>query len=191
LYQRQRGIFNDFPAAVVGVGGSGSWVALMLALSGAQQLTLMDPDRVEPSNLNRLPLPTSSVGRYKVEAMAEEIARYRPECKVVAIPERFTDETKMLITDYVIFDCTDRAAIQKMIYEHAKKQGFTYVRAGCDKDNMTSVMNMAPWVVGETPGGYDNAIPMWVGPAAIVAAYSIGVIGVSWPAYTGRIARTQ
>ena len=38
---------------IAGVGGIGSNVALNLVRSGIDRLTLVDFDRVEPSNLNR------------------------------------------------------------------------------------------------------------------------------------------
>ncbi|MGH3902191.1 MAG: HesA/MoeB/ThiF family protein [Pseudonocardiaceae bacterium] len=72
--------------AVVGVGGLGSFVALELAYLGAGHLTLIDPDRVEPSNLNRLiGAGPDDVGRYKADVFRELIERVAPKVAVTAV----------------------------------------------------------------------------------------------------------
>ena len=68
-----------------GTGGVGSFVAEGLVRSGLGQLTLVDPDVVAESNLNRqLPARLDSIGRPKVQAMAEEL--YRISCDTVLHP---------------------------------------------------------------------------------------------------------
>jgi molybdopterin/thiamine biosynthesis adenylyltransferase len=60
---------------VVGVGGAGSWVVQSLAAAGVGNLVLIDPDIVEPSNLNRQVLfDSGDIGRVKVDAAAERVA---------------------------------------------------------------------------------------------------------------------
>jgi molybdopterin/thiamine biosynthesis adenylyltransferase len=67
-------------AVVIGVGAVGNAVAQLLALSGIGRLLLCDPDRVEESNLSRTPLfVAADVGRYKVEAAADALARLAPD----------------------------------------------------------------------------------------------------------------
>ncbi len=71
---------------VVGVGGLGSPVALYLAAMGVGRIGLIDPDRVDISNLHRQVLySTSAVGRMKVDAAAERLATLNPDVLV----ERF------------------------------------------------------------------------------------------------------
>jgi molybdopterin/thiamine biosynthesis adenylyltransferase len=78
--------------AVVGVGGLGSFVALELAYLGVSHLTLIDPDRTELSNLNRLiGAKPDDVGRYKVDVFRELIKRVAPDVAVTAVAAPFLD----------------------------------------------------------------------------------------------------
>ncbi len=78
--------------AVVGLGGLGSFVALELAYLGVGHLTLIDPDRIELSNLNRLiGAGPDDVGRYKVEVFRDIIERLAPGVAVTAVPAPLVD----------------------------------------------------------------------------------------------------
>ena len=77
-----------------GVGGVGSWCAEALIRSGVGHLTMVDPDCVDPSNINRqLPALTTTVGRPKVEVMRERLLSINPEADIVALQQRFSAET--------------------------------------------------------------------------------------------------
>ncbi len=69
---------------IAGVGGLGSAVAVALARMGVGRLILADGDVVEPSNLNRQHYFVDQIGRVKVEALGETLARVNPFCEVDA-----------------------------------------------------------------------------------------------------------
>eukprot|EP00435_Cladocopium_sp_Y103_P064217 s528_g25.t2 len=75
-------------AAVLGIGGVGSWVVESLARSGIGGLTLIDLDEICISNTNRqLHTLADTVGRAKVDVMAERVRQdghllINPDCKV-------------------------------------------------------------------------------------------------------------
>ena len=74
-----------------GVGGVGSWCAEALVRTGIGHLTMVDPDVVAYSNINRqCPAATSTVGRRKVEVMRERLLDINPQADIVAVAERFT-----------------------------------------------------------------------------------------------------
>ena len=59
---------------IFGVGGVGSWCAESLIRSGVGHLTMVDPDCVDPTNINRqLPALATTVGCPKVEVMRERL----------------------------------------------------------------------------------------------------------------------
>ena len=79
--------------AIVGLGGVGSWCAEALARSGVAALTLIDFDHVAESNINRqVQALGATLGRSKVQALAERIADIHPACEVAAV-EEFADES--------------------------------------------------------------------------------------------------
>ena len=80
--------------AVIGIGGVGTWAAEALARSGVGAITLVDLDEVCVSNINRqLHALTETVGRAKVEVMAERIRAINPDCRVTVEPRFFNEQT--------------------------------------------------------------------------------------------------
>ena len=79
---------------VLGIGGVGAWAAEALARSGIGVLTLVDLDDICVTNINRqLHALTDTVGRSKVEVMAERLRAINPECRVTAVPKFFNAQT--------------------------------------------------------------------------------------------------
>lgn len=77
--------FRHAHVVVVGVGGVGSWTVEALARSGIGRLTLIDLDDVCVSNVNRqLHALDGTVGRPKVEVLAERCRAIQPGIEVVA-----------------------------------------------------------------------------------------------------------
>ena len=78
---------------VVGVGGVGSWCAEALVRTGVGHVTLVDDDVVAESNVNRqCPATAKTIGRPKVEAMAERLREINPGCVVTAHNARYPIE---------------------------------------------------------------------------------------------------
>ena len=92
---------------ICGVGGVGSFVAEALARSGVGKITLVDFDKIDPSNLNRqLMTNKSNIGEIKVDELKnhlEDISDSKIYVKNVFIDENFKLDKKY---DYVI-DCID------------------------------------------------------------------------------------
>ncbi|MGF1451206.1 MAG: ThiF family adenylyltransferase [Opitutales bacterium] len=79
---------------VIGIGGVGSWAVEALARSGVGAMTLVDLDDVCLTNLNRqLAALDGTVGRLKVDVMADRVRAIAPDCAVSADPRFFTERT--------------------------------------------------------------------------------------------------
>lgn len=80
--------------AILGLGGLGSNIAIYLARIGVGKLILADFDIVEPSNLNRQQYFIKDIGKYKTEALQNQIKDINPFIKVDTVNE-FIDETNI------------------------------------------------------------------------------------------------
>lgn len=99
---------------IFGVGGVGSWCAEALARSGVGHITIVDPDDVAPSNINRqMPALHSTIGKTKVDVVAKRIADINPDIDIKAIAGAYTADTAAEFNtesyDYII-DAIDSLA---------------------------------------------------------------------------------
>ncbi len=100
----------DSHVAIIGLGGLGSPVALYLASSGIGQLTLVDDDAVELSNLQRQIIHgENDLAKPKVLSAAESILAINAECQLTTIESRLErSELEDLAKKVdVVVDCTD------------------------------------------------------------------------------------
>lgn len=78
---------------VFGTGGVGSWCAECLLRSGIRRITLVDCDKVAPSNCNRQLMATSkTIGMVKVEALRQRLLDIAPEAEIHALEKFFCKE---------------------------------------------------------------------------------------------------
>lgn len=78
---------------VAGVGGVGSCAVEALARAGVGCLTLVDSDLVQASNINRqVHALTTTLGRPKVEVMAERLLQINPGLQVTPLQELITPD---------------------------------------------------------------------------------------------------
>ena len=92
-----------------GTGGVGSWCAEALVRSGIGSLTLVDPDCVDETNINRqLPATTATVGLPKVEVLQKRLLEINPDAHITALRERYTPGADFGLSGYdVVIDAID------------------------------------------------------------------------------------
>ncbi len=90
MYTRQWDIVTpeelNVPISIVGVGGIGSWTALLLAKMGCRDLTLYDFDTVELHNLAYQFYGEGDIGREKVQSLADHISDFVSDQKTLVYP---------------------------------------------------------------------------------------------------------
>jgi molybdopterin-synthase adenylyltransferase len=121
---------------VVGVGGLGCPASLVLAEAGVEKLGLMDPDKVELSNLHRQILYCESdLGRPKVEAASGFLKKHHPQTKTALIPEAFAAQNaeKILSQFDLVIDGLDRLEKKFILNDWCVKMGKPFVHAGVVK----------------------------------------------------------
>jgi len=82
---------RDLRYALVGCGRTGSLVAHTLVRSGALRLALIDPDRVEPHNLDGDGFTLHHLRHPKAAALAESLRAVDPEVEAEALATSVTD----------------------------------------------------------------------------------------------------
>ncbi len=116
-----------------GVGGVGSYCAEALARGGVGAITLVDPDDVSVSNINRqLVALHSTVGRNKAQVMKERIADINPTARVEALPVFYLPENadELDLTGYdMILDAIDTVSAKIELAVRAQKYGIPMISA--------------------------------------------------------------
>jgi len=120
--------------AVIGVGGVGSWTVEALARCGIGRFTLVDPDTVCLSNINRqLPALHSTAGREKIEILAARIRDINPAAAVSLQPVFLTKSNAAAILaddlDFVV-DAVDRMSVKALILDTCRRRGIPVATVG-------------------------------------------------------------
>ena len=169
LYNRQESLDLNIPKSVcvVGVGGVGSWVALDLTLAGVPRLFLIDPDRIEDTNLNRTPFTYSQIGKSKVKALTELIFERRPLSSIFFFEKNVEQlsplELESMTNVEVVVDCRDVSSRLPEILE-----GKTLITGGYDGLSITMHVNPSGRSVWGEPVTY-TIVPSFVAPPQLIA----------------------
>lgn len=105
-------------AVVIGTGGLGSPVALFLGSAGVGQLTLVDPDRVDLTNLQRqLAHANDRVGQPKVDSARSAVHALNPGVRIQALAARADDALLdgLLPGCDLVLDCSDNFATRQAV----------------------------------------------------------------------------
>ena len=108
---------REAAVAVCGLGGLGSHIAYALARAGVGRLILIDFDRVDISNLHRQQYKACQVGRYKTEALEENLREIAPYVRLEMHTVRITEENAcgLLAGADVICEAFDGAEEKAML----------------------------------------------------------------------------
>lgn len=126
---------------VVGAGGLGCPVLQYLCAAGAGRLLIVDPDRVDESNLHRQPLfRMSDLGQPKARAAAAALRSLNPQVRVEDAAERLTpaNAAAWVAGANVIIDAADSLALTYILSDECLRQGKPLVSA--------SVLGLAGYV---------------------------------------------
>ncbi len=132
---------------VVGAGGLGSPVLRLLAQSGAAEITVIDDDQVDESNLHRQTLYTrDDVGRSKIERAVAALRERSPGVSVQAVEGRFVPGTAMelLRGQSLVVEGADNLATKFLVADAAHLSEVPAVQAGA--------VRWAGWAFCALPG---------------------------------------
>lgn len=103
--------------AIAGLGGLGSNIAISLARTGVGNIHLIDFDIVEPSNLNRQQYRIKDLGKYKTEALKDEIEDINPFVNVIYDTVKITEDNieDLFENDEIVCEAFDNPAAKAML----------------------------------------------------------------------------
>lgn len=103
--------------AICGLGGLGSNIAISLARAGIGELILIDFDQVDITNLHRQQYKADQIGRYKTDALAENLREIAPYVKLTTHTQKISEENYagLLSQADVICEAFDDAGAKAML----------------------------------------------------------------------------
>jgi molybdopterin/thiamine biosynthesis adenylyltransferase len=121
--------------AVIGCSGTGSPLIEQLVRLGIGRLVLVDSDRVEWRNLNRIYMTTAAdanLNRYKVEVLAEAIGRIGLGTEVIPIAKDLAtpEAVRAVATCDLVFGCMDSVYGRDILGRLASSYTLPYLDLG-------------------------------------------------------------
>ena len=120
---------------IIGAGGVGQHVATYLVTNGIKNLTIVDFDKVELSNLNRQILLTEKdIGKLKVDVVKKALESRNSEANIKVINEKVTSDNIFSNTKNfkIIVDAVDNWETKLIIAKFAKEAGTPLLHVGVD-----------------------------------------------------------
>lgn len=120
---------------IVGLGGGGSHVAQQLAHAGVMHFRLVDPQTIEPSNLNRLVTATQAdvdSKLPKVDILKRAILAIRPGADVQTFQGNWQKADHFIKDAHVIFGCIDGYRNREYLERAARRFGVILIDIGMD-----------------------------------------------------------
>lgn len=117
---------KNLKVLIIGVGGVGGYAAESLARCGVSNITIVDYDRIDITNINRQIIALhSTIGKKKVDVLSTRIKDINPNCQVKTY-DLFIDSSNIQLifdADYdYILDCCDTIKSKELIIREAIKR---------------------------------------------------------------------
>jgi hypothetical protein len=128
-------LLSRLRVGIVGLGGGGSHVAQQLAHIGVGHFVLLDPDRIEESNLNRLVGATVDdvqIQEWKVRISSRTIQGLNAMATIDAVTAPWQERAELLRDCDLVFGCLDSFATRSELERMARRYLLPYIDIGMD-----------------------------------------------------------
>ncbi len=128
---------------VFGMGGVGSFVCEALIRSGIGQISLVDHDDVDLTNINRQLIAThQTLGTKKVDAMKERLLSINPEATINTYPIFYKEDREISLegVDFVV-DAIDSVPSKITLMAQCEKAGLPMIMA-CGTGNKMNPLDL-------------------------------------------------
>ena len=122
---------KNLSVLILGVGGVGGYVAESIARCGVLNITIVDYDTIDITNINRQIIALhSTIGKKKVEVLKNRILDINPNCKVKTLDLFYGIDNKDILfeshIDYV-FDCCDSIKSKELVIRESIKRNIKII----------------------------------------------------------------
>lgn len=177
---------SESRVAVAGLGGLGSNTAVFLVRAGIGHLHLIDFDKVDITNLNRQHYFISHLGRYKTEALKEQLLQINPWLDIETSCEVVREENvlRLFQNEDIIceaFDCPENKAMlvngclelfpEKILVCASGMAGW-----GRSNDIITRQVGRNFYLCGDDTSGIENGEGLIAPRVALCAAHEANLI---------------
>lgn len=131
--KKNQSMIEKLKISIVGVGGTGSPLAVQLSRIGVKQLSLIDLDKIDETNIPRVYGSTESdIGKPKTEVMKNHIQSYS-NCKISTHNIDITkdEDLSFLLESDVIFSCTDNLTSRSVLNDISTQYCIPLIDVGC------------------------------------------------------------
>jgi len=155
LGDRSDEVLDGVVVAVVGLGGAGSHVVQQLSHVGIGTILLVDHDRAELSNLNRLVGATRRDAvnrRLKTDIAASRAKAVNPEMRMKRVPLKWQQAMPELRDADVIVSCVDSYSERSQLESFARRYLLPCIDIGMDVHDAGDHFAIAGQVAVSMPG---------------------------------------
>ena len=157
LGTRAEEILARTKVAIAGLGGGGSHIAQQLAHIGVGHIRLIDPDKIEASNLNRLVGATQKDVddcTPKVDIARRTILGIRPWITVETAQEKWQEADHLIRDAHILFGCLDGYQQRDYLESAARRFGMPFIDIGMDVARLSDkTCAIAGQMIMTRPGG--------------------------------------
>lgn len=117
-------IIKNLNIIIIGLGGVGGYTLESLVRSGVENITIVDGDKIESSNINRQIISNkNNIGNYKTEEWKKRINDINEKINLITINKFITlEDIKDKLNNYdFIIDACDDVKLKTDLIEYAKR----------------------------------------------------------------------
>lgn len=144
MISRQKEIFTNeeqellrtTPVVIVGCGGLGGTIIEQFVRAGFEQLTIVDQDVFDKTNLNRqIRSNLDTIDKSKVESTKKAMEKINPNVNITGYDMTITQDniSEVFEKSKILVDAVDNVYTRVLISREAKKQGMVFVHSAVEK----------------------------------------------------------
>jgi hypothetical protein len=149
--------FSQSIIGIVGLCGGGSHIAQQLVHIGFRRFRLLDPDRVEHPNLNRMvgsSLRDAQERTPKTKVLHRQIMRIQPGAEIILFEQPWQEQHIALRECTIVFGCVDSFAQRDELEAYCRRFLVPYIDIGMDVHKTSEHhYNISGQVITSLPGG--------------------------------------